>query len=93
VRGTRTGEVLHLLDVRARGERALAAGDDDRADGGVRLGGDDGGVELGEERAAERVERLGPVELDERDGRVRPRAQDVLVARPRRRRVEARMRV
>lgn len=72
----------HLLDVCPGGERAVRAGEDDRADAGV-------DVELGKERGellhhleGERVQRLRAVQRDERDA-VTPLDEDRLALRRR----------
>jgi hypothetical protein len=52
----------HLLDVGAGGERLLAAGDDDGADRGVALELVERVAELGDQRVAQRVQRLRAVQ-------------------------------
>ena len=62
--GRGEGQVLHLFDVGAGGEGALAACDDDGADGRVAIVGFEGAIEFVEERRAEGVEGFRAVELD-----------------------------
>ena len=62
---------LHLLDVGAGGERALRAGDDDRADPLVGIEGGCRRHDVPHHLRVQRVERLGPVERDPADAAAR----------------------
>ena len=62
--------VLHFLDVGAGGERLVGAGQHHGADPGLRLEGAERQVELLDQRAVERVQRLRPIEADEPDAAV-----------------------
>ena len=66
VEGLDEGEALHLLDVGAGGEGLLRAGDDHAADALVGVEGGDRIAELADQRRVEGVQRLRPVERDER---------------------------
>ena len=57
----------HLLDVDAGGERLLIAGDDDAANAWICVECFQRAIELFDEECVERVQRLRPVESDERD--------------------------
>ena len=57
-----------VLDVAAAAEGPAGAGDDDGADAGLGVEGAEGVPELGVHLEGERVEPLGPVERDGRDG-------------------------
>src|SRR5262245_32121348 len=72
------GLLVHFLDIDARREGLVAAGDNDGADGGVRLESVERAVELGDEPRVERIERLRPVERDQSDLASR-RDQDRLI--------------
>jgi hypothetical protein len=63
----RERRVRHLLDVSARGERLLAPRQHDRADRRVGVEAAGGVVDLRDELRVERIERLGPVQRDERN--------------------------
>ena len=64
------GPVLHLLDVGAGGERLLGAGQHDRADRRVGVERQERCVEVLDQRVAQRVQRLRPVEPDQADAAV-----------------------
>ena len=59
--------VRHFLDVGARGEGLVRAGDDDAADIAVGLEAIDGVGKFAHQRGVERVERLRPIEPDQAD--------------------------
>ena len=60
--------ILHLLDVRARGERLFGAGQHQAVLRGVGVVGSEGVDQLLQHLAVERVQRLRAVERDERHG-------------------------
>src|SRR5262245_57671237 len=76
--GLNEGLLVHFLDIDACREGLVAAGDNDGADGGVRLEAVKRAVQLGDEPRVQRVEGVWPVECDESDLASR-RDQDRLV--------------
>jgi hypothetical protein len=73
------GLVLHLLDVGAGSKGLLGSGENDGANGGVGISSLESLVQLLNERSAQGVEGLGPVEGDESDLGDGGGGQDVLV--------------
>ena len=57
----------HFLDIGPSRESAVRAGQDKAADAVVRLQYVEGGVQLGDQRRVERVQRFGPVEGNQAD--------------------------
>src|SRR5262245_66196630 len=72
------GLLVHFLDIDARREGLVAAGDNDGADGGVRLESVERAVQLRDESRVQRIEGVRPVECDE-SGLALRRDQDRLI--------------